>query len=117
MPSEPVGPVLELLAKVEAQAPPDDARLQNYLAVVCAHLTEGEAPRADTERMLAEYEDAYNKLTAPANRLAVFLGWAPQEDEAAERLALIALGDTEFVAQVDPNVPVDKLSIGTRGAG
>ena len=114
MPSEPIGPVLELLAKVEAQAPPDDARLQNYLAALRSALEAEGSSRADTERMLAEYEDAYNKLTAPANRLAVFLGWAPQENEATERLALIALGETEFVAQVDPNVPADKLTVGTR---
>ncbi|HLK16684.1 MAG TPA: AAA family ATPase [Fimbriimonadaceae bacterium] len=114
MPSEPDGPVLDLLAKVEAQAPHDDARLQNYLVALRTALEAEGTNRAETERMLAEYEDAYDKLTAPANRLAVFLGWAPQEDEGADRLAMIALGDTEFVAQVDPNVLSDKLTVGAR---
>lgn len=114
MPLEPTGPVFDMLAKVEAQAPADDARLQNYLAALRQALEAEGASRADTERMLAEYEEAYNKLTAPANRLAVFLGWAPQDDDSAERLAHIALGDTEFVAQVDPNVPEDKLTTGSR---
>lgn len=114
MPSEPVGPVFELLSKVEAQAPTDDARLQNYLAALRNALEADGSSRADTERMLAEYEDAYNKLTAPANRLAVFLGWAPGESEEGDRLAHIALGDTEFVAQVDPNVAPDTLKTGAR---
>lgn len=70
--------------------------------------------------MLAEFEEAYNKLTAPANRLGIFLEWLKERSEGevarkdANRLALIALGDQEFVTQVDPNLPEETLSTGTR---
>ncbi len=114
MPSESTGPALELLSKVETQAPADDQRLQNYLAALRAALEAEGKSREDTAKVLAEYEDAYAKLTAPANRLAVFLGWTPSDIEGIDRLALIALGDTEFVAQVDPNLPQEKLTVGTR---
>lgn len=74
--------------------------------------------------MLAEYEEAYNKLTAPANRIGVFLQWleeAAQDRESpdgdpppAHRLAMISLGDQEYVAQVDPKIDSGTLTVGAR---
>jgi len=67
----------------------------------------------EAEKLVGEYEQAYEKLTAPANRLGVFLHWIPQE-EGKDDLALIAVGEQEFVVQVDPNVPAEELSSGVR---
>ncbi|MER3465692.1 MAG: peptidase, partial [Armatimonadota bacterium] len=58
--------------------------------------------------MIAEYEAAYEKLTSPANRVGVFLSLLE------EGIALIAVGDTEFVASVDPNLNADELKTGVR---
>jgi proteasome-associated ATPase len=104
---------LELLAKLAEQIPSDDARLQNYVSALRVALESEERQREEAEKMLAEYEEAYNKLTAPANRLGVFVDWMEQAGQQ-ERLALIALGDQEFVAQVDPKLPTEELSTGVR---
>jgi proteasome-associated ATPase len=99
---------LQILDKILEHAPKDDARLQNHLAALRAALKGEAKEKEEASRVLAEYEEAYNKLTAPANRIGVFLSWL------SEQQALIAVGDTEFVAQVDPKVPVEELHIGAK---
>jgi proteasome-associated ATPase len=101
---------LAILDKIVEQAPVDDARLQNLLAALRAAL-EGEAKdREQVRKLIEEYEEAYAKLTSPANRVGVFLKWLEQN----EGLALVALGDTEFVANVDPKMPAEKIGAGSR---
>lgn len=119
---------LDLLEKIAEAAPPENQRLQNYISALRTALSSDSQKQEEAAQLLAEYEEAYNKLTAPANRLGVFLEWLDDDSRASEeagdppveraatadRLALIALGDQEYVAQVDPNVPEDSLSTGTR---
>lgn len=107
MPSEHDASALEILEHLESQAP-DDPRLKNHLASLRAKVAAGERDLDEQRRLVAEYEEAYEKLTSPANRLGIFLDWL--EDEKA----LIALGDTEYVALVDPKLPKDKLEPGVR---
>jgi len=112
---------LELLEKIQEHAPKDNARLQNYLSALRTSLQDESKNREETQRLLTEYEEAYNKLTAPANRIGVFLQWLEEEIEEGvpeearpDRLAMIALGDQEFVTQVDPKVNSETLSVGSR---
>jgi len=114
---------LELLEKIAEHAPKDNPRLQNYIAALRTSLHSESKEREDTQQMLAEYEEAYNKLTAPANKLGVFLQWleeeaegreAPEGEIAIEKLALISVGDQEFVTKVDPKLQEETLSVGTR---
>ncbi len=113
MPEESSSSLTDLLDKIVEVAPKDDPRLQNHLAALRRAL-QGEAKeREEAQRLLAEYEEAYNKLTAPANRLGVFIQWLESEDNK-ERLALISVGDQEFVAQVDPKANSEALATGTR---
>jgi proteasome-associated ATPase len=117
---------LELLDLISEQAPKDNPRLQNYIAALRNALEGDVKEQEEAQRLIAEYEEAYNKLTAPANRLGVFIEWLDGEKAVAEdakvadltghqeKLALIALGDQEFVAQVDPKVPEEGLTTGTR---
>ncbi|MBC8065427.1 MAG: AAA family ATPase [Chlorobia bacterium] len=110
MASEPIR-TRELLDKIYEQAPKDDPRLQNYLAALEQSLHAEAKGREESDRLLAEYEEAYNKLTAPANRIGVFLNWI--EEESAT-FAMIAVGDTEYVAHVDPKVDSSSLDSGVR---
>lgn len=137
MPSEESSRSLELLFKVIEQAPKDDARLQNYLSALKGAIESDAKLAIEAQKVLAEYEEAYAKLTAPANRLGVFLQWLEAKAERAKRealsveegtdkpvgelagkgpdkLALIAVGDQEFVANVDPKIKEEELSAGTR---
>ena len=100
---------LELLARIEEQAPKDNPRLQNSLSALRSALTGDATQREEAAKLLAEYEEAYNKLTAPANRLGVFLHWLDENETA-----LIALGDQEFVVQVDPKTDSGELKTGAR---
>lgn len=113
MASAEQSPTLDLLEKIAEQAPKDDARLQNYLTALRRALQSEAKEREEAQRLLAEYEEAYNKLTAPANRLGVFLQWL-DESGAEDRLALISLGDQEFVSQVDPKTDPEALKTGAR---
>lgn len=100
----------ELLDRIEEQAP-KEARLQNSIAALRFALEGEEKERADSQKLLAEYEEAYAKLTSPANRIGVFLRWVEEENA---RYALIAVGDQEFVAQVDPKANEAELVVGAR---
>jgi proteasome-associated ATPase len=103
----------QILARVEELAPKDNVRLQAAVAALRQALLSEGREKEESARLLAEYEEAYNKLTAPANRLAVFIDWLSEKD-VKDAFALISLGDTEFVASVDPNVNKEELNTGTR---
>jgi proteasome-associated ATPase len=99
---------LEIVEKLRDLAPKDDQKLQMYLSALADELQKGAAESEETARMLEEYEAAYQKLTQPANRLGVFLNWLE------EKTALVALGDTEYVAMVDPKIVEEDLETGSR---
>jgi proteasome-associated ATPase len=63
---------------------------------------------SEAQGMIQKYDEAYNKLTAPANRIAVYLG---KNDDGT---ANIAMGENDFYTNVDPNVDIDLLEAGTR---
>lgn len=105
---------IELLEKLAEHAPKENARLQNYIAALQESLENESKEREQTQELLTQYEEAYEKLTAPANRLGVFLEWLEAKVKGTPELALIALGEQEYVAQVDPAVKRETLTVGTR---
>ena len=105
---------LDLLTRIEEQAPKDNPRLQNSVAALRDTLRTEAEKQAEDAKLLAEYEEAYAKLTAPANKLGVFLHFLDGKSESDEKLALIALGDQEFVTQIDPKVDAETLITGVR---
>jgi proteasome-associated ATPase len=119
---------LDLLEKISEQAPKENQRLQNYLSALRGSLEDDEKAQQEQQQVLSQFQDAYTKLTAPANRLAVFLHWLDEpeaatpaeplvegeEPEEKARLALISLGDQEYVVQVDPKLPQENLVTGAR---
>ncbi len=101
-------PAIRILNKIEEELPDDSQRLQNYVAALRDEIGKLGKEDAAREQLLAEYEEAYRKLTAPANRLGIFL------KHLDNGLVLVALGDTEYVAEVDPKVDDDDLKTGVR---
>jgi proteasome-associated ATPase len=77
---------------------PSDNRYQ-YLLLLRHQLQTDEQQMEEARQHIQEYEEAYTKLTSPANRLATFL-----DDIEEENTVLIALGDQEFIANVDPKL-------------
>lgn len=88
----------KLLGRLTESIPPGDAKLTMLVGELGNELTRIEARELAQEQQLAEFEAAYEKLTAPANRIAVLL--AKREDDTA----LLALGETDYVAQIDPSL-------------
>ena len=109
---------LVLLEKLSESAPKDNQRLQNLVAALRTSVQKDQRKLEDGEEQLQKFNEAYEKLTAPSNRLGVFLRWLDpenwSEDLTTARLALISVGDTEFVASVDPMIPPEKFVTGTR---
>ncbi len=88
---------------------PSDQKYQ-YLLLLRHQLEVDERQSQEAQKVIAEYDEAYNKLTAPANRIATYMGEIDGEDTVQ-----IALGDGEFIANVDPKLERDKpLEIGDR---
>ncbi len=99
----------KILARLVDATPPQDPKLTNLVSELGAELTRIEQDQAEQSEQLEKFAQAYEKLTAPANRLGVYL--APHEDGTA----LVALGETEYLAQLDPKLTdVKELVRGSR---
>jgi len=98
---------LFVLDEILKSTDPIDPNYQ-YLLLLRHQLETDEQQFAEAQELIAKYDEAYNKLTAPANRVAVFL--SGNEDGTAN----IAMGDNDFYTNVDPNIELDSLQAGTR---
>lgn len=96
-----------ILREVLARTPQDDPRLE-LLELLDYQLQADERAMEEAREALAQYEETYEKLTSPANRIGTYLG-SPDEG-----IAYIAVGDAEYYANVDPNLDISQLQVGTR---
>lgn len=96
-----------VLDEVLENTDPLDPNYQ-YLLLLRHQLQVDEQQFSEAQELIQKYDEAYTKLTQPANRIAVFL--SKNEDGTAN----IAMGDSDFYTNVDPNVAVDELKTGTR---
>jgi len=98
---------LSILDEVLRETEPDDPRL--HLMLFLRHQLEvDEQQFSEAQELIQKYDEAYNKLTQPANRVAVFL--SKNEDGTAN----IAMGDSDFYTNIDPNLDSETLKTGTR---
>ncbi|MBS1715676.1 MAG: AAA family ATPase [Armatimonadetes bacterium] len=104
----PASAALELLGRLETSVPKEEAKAHAYLAELRRTLETDAHAHAEAEEALKAFEEAYEKLTAPANKIGVFLKTV---DDA---FALVVLGDTEYVANVDPKIDRRELQTGVR---
>ncbi|SRR5581483_4049589 len=106
MPEQPTSD--QLIAQIREMIPADNQRLRNYFAALEREIEHQERKAEEQNALLQEYEQAYQKLTAPANRTGVFLR------HLEEGIALIAVGDSEFVVSLDPKLDPSHLKTGAR---
>ncbi|HEX5323819.1 MAG TPA: AAA family ATPase [Capsulimonadaceae bacterium] len=98
---------LAILDEVLRETEADDQRM--HLLLFLRHQMEVDEQQFNQAReAIEQYEEAYNKLTQPANRVAVFL--SKNEDGTAN----IAMGDSDFYTNIDPNLDSESLKTGTR---
>lgn len=97
-----------LLDEILRSTPITDRRLYRQLLLLRHQLETDERQFQEAQQALAEFQEAYEKLTSPANRIGVFLGIAD------EGIANIAVGDSEYFANVDPALDLTSMKVGTR---
>jgi proteasome-associated ATPase len=95
--------VIDEILRVTPRA---DPRLERLLHLR-QQLLADERQMEEVRTALGEYEDAYNRLTAPANRLGVLMELLDEGERA-----LIALGDQEYLVAVDGSVEREQLVTG-----
>nr|MDQ2731042.1 AAA family ATPase [Armatimonadota bacterium] len=98
---------LSLIDDLLRLTPRSDPRFQRLL-LLRHQVSTDEKQFEEAQELMQQYEEAYTKLTAPANRIAVFLG-TPEEG-----IANVALGDTEFYTNADPKLDLSTFKVGTR---
>ena len=96
-----------IMQEILARTPHDDSRLE-LLEFLDHQMSVDEQQLSEARAALQEFEQVYDKLTAPANRVGTFIG-SPDEG-----IALIAFGDSEYYSNVDPKIELDTLKVGTR---
>ena len=99
---------MTLIDRILQMSHTEDPKLVQYLLLLRHQLETDEQQFAEAQKLIQEYEEAYEKLTSPANRIATFL------DTPEQGIAHIALGDTEFFSNIDPKMAEQELKIGTR---
>jgi proteasome-associated ATPase len=100
--------ILKLIERLQEALPEGDQRAESLIAALRTELKHERTDQEERDKMLAAYEEAYQKLTAPANKVGVFLRHIDGEK------CLVALGDTEYVALTDPHIERETLVQGTR---
>ncbi len=114
-PLEPGGPgrpegrirAVAILEEILRYTPQNDPRM-GLLELLYEQLQADERAYREAQETIRQFNETYEKLTSPANRIGTFLG-APQEG-----IAYIAVGDAEYYANVDPKLDVKQLKVGTR---
>lgn len=96
-----------LLAEILARTPQDDARLE-LLELLDYQLQVDEHQLEEARQAIAQFEEVYQKLTSPANRIGTYLG------SPTDGIAYIAVGDAEYYANVDPKLNLKTIKVGTR---
>ncbi|HEX8237336.1 MAG TPA: AAA family ATPase [Abditibacteriaceae bacterium] len=96
-----------------------DSRTRQYLLLLRHQLEVDEQQMEEAAKALAEFEEAYQKLTQPANRIGVYLARREEKvkdenGEATIETASIAVGDQEFIVMIDPKLENKCFEIGTR---
>ena len=71
-------------------------------------LMEHKITSQEARRALVELETALEKVTAPANRVGVYLG-SPKEG-----IATVFVGGSEYYTNIDPRVDIEQLKVGSR---
>src|SRR5690606_3140159 len=94
-----------LLDEIFQHYPPADPRARQYLMLLRHQLEIDEKQFEEAQQALLEFEEVYEKLTQPANRIGVYLGAPASRDKGKKKkgeskeneTALVAVGDQEFV--------------------
>lgn len=100
--------MMEIVERIEKSLPESDAKCSSYLAALRSEIQRSIKDGVARAELLAQYEEAYNKLIQPANRIGVFVRFLD------DGLVQVLHGDTEYVSLVDPALDSELLNPGVR---
>lgn len=100
--------IQELIDRLE-KLMPNDAKAAATISALKTVVRQKEKESQAQEEALNAYQEAYEKLTQPAHRIGVFLRLIEEEG-----LASVVMGDTEYIAALDPHVDTTGLKPGSR---
>ena len=122
-----------LLDEILMNYPHPDSRARQYLLLLRHQLETDESQFGEARQALEEFEEVYNKLTQPANRIGVYIhkiedGEGPKTDKKKLPFAkllgkaeekpmenhMVAVGDQEFIVGADPMLEDTNFAAGTR---
>ena len=106
-PEEQTGEPLRLVDQLLALASDRDPA-RPLLYRLRRQLMEREISFHEARRALVEMEAALEKVTAPANRVGIFLGMP------SEGIATVFVGSAEYYANIDPHIDASQLKVGCR---
>ena len=101
------GEVLGMVDKLLSLAPERDP-MRPLLYRLRRQLMEREITYQEARRTMVELEGALEKVTAPANRVGIYLG-SPKAG-----IATVFVGGSEYYANVDPRLDAARLQVGAR---
>ena len=101
------GEVLGMVDKLLSLAPERDP-MRPLLYRLRRQLMEREITYQEARRTMVELEGALEKVTAPANRVGIYLG-SPRAG-----IATVFVGGSEYYANVDPRLDAARLQVGAR---
>jgi proteasome-associated ATPase len=97
-----------LADRLEQLVGSSNAKAANTISALRDEIERARQGLADQDELLQKFSEAYEKLTQPANRIGLFLR------HLEDGLVQVMLGDTEYVALVDPHCDLDALQPGQR---
>lgn len=98
---------LDLAHELIADTDEDDPR-RAVIYQLRRQLIDDEQRYQDTRQEILDLESACEKLTAPANRIGVYLG-SPKE-----RIAHVIVSGSSYFSNVDPRIDMDTLRMGSQ---
>ena len=101
------GEILGMVDKLLSLAPERDP-MRPLLYRLRRQLMEREITYQEARRAMVELEGALEKVTAPANRVGIYLG-SPRAG-----IATVFVGGSEYYANVDPRLDAARLQVGAR---
>ena len=101
------GEILGMVDKLLSLAPERDP-MRPLLYRLRRQLMEREITYQEARRAMVELEGALEKVTAPANRVGIYLG-SPRAG-----IATVFVGGSEYYANVDPRLDAGRLQVGAR---
>ncbi len=100
--------ISEIIERLRRILPENDPKAMLLLGTLEDHFRSSIEVTEELKRQIVEFEEAYTKLTSPANRTGLFLKWLDDDT------GLVVIGDSEYVVNADPKLDRSPIVSGSK---